>query len=54
MGEYTTLIFILIAAIIIGILLVNKRLDTKKFLTEVQPYFKFLLESDYGFLLKLR
>lgn len=54
MGEYTTLIFILIAAIIIGILLVNKRLDTKKFLTEVQPYFKFLLEKDYGFLLKLK
>ena len=44
MGDYTTLMFIGIAAIIIVILLVNKRLDAKKFITEVQPYFKFLLE----------
>lgn len=54
MGDYTSLMFIGIAAIIIVILLVNKRLDTKKFITEVQPYFKFLLESDYEFLLKLK
>lgn len=54
MGDYTTLIFIAIAAIIIVILIVNQRLDSKKFITEVQPYFKFLLEDDYEFLLKLR
>ena len=54
MGDYTSLIFIGIAAVIIVILLVNDRLDSKKFMTEVQPYFKFLLESDYEFLLKLK
>ena len=54
MGDYTTLIFIVIAAIIIGILLVNSRLDTKRFITEVRPYFSFLLEDDYEFLLKLK
>lgn len=54
MEDYTTLAFLAIAVIIIVILLVNRRLDGKKFITEVQPYFSFLLESDYEFLLKLR
>lgn len=54
MEDYTSLIFIVIAVIIIVILLANRRLDTKKFITEVQPYFSFLLESDYEFLLKLK
>lgn len=54
MGDYTSLVFLGIAVIMIVILLVNQRLDAKKFLTEVQPYFKFLLENDYEFLLKLR
>lgn len=54
MSDYTTILFIAIAAIIIIILLVNRRLDAKKFITEVRPYFSFLLESDYEFLLKLR
>ena len=54
MGDYTTLIFVGFAVIIIVILLVNSRLDTKKFITEVRPYFSFLLEDDYEFLLKLK
>ena len=28
----------------------NNRLDAKKFITEIKPYFSFLLESDYEFL----
>lgn len=54
MNDYTPLIFIGIAVIIIVILLTNERLDTKRFITEVRPYFSFLLEEDYDFLLKLR
>ena len=50
----TSLIFIFIAVIIIVILLVNRRLDSKRFITEVKPYFSFLLEDDYEFLLKLK
>lgn len=52
--DNTSLIFIFIAVIIIVILLVNKRLDSKRFITEVKPYFSFLLEDDYEFLLKLK
>ena len=48
------MIFIVIAAIIIIILQVNKRLDSKKFITETQPYFAFLKEDDYEFLLTVR
>ena len=54
MMDYTTLMFVGIAAIIIIILLVNSRLDAKKFITEVKPYFSFLLEDDYEFLAKLK
>jgi hypothetical protein len=35
-------------------LIVNKRLDSKKFITEAQPYFAFLKEDDYDFLLTVR
>ena len=52
--DNTSLIFIFIAVIIIVILLVNRRLDSKRFITEVKPYFSFLLEDDYEFLLKLK
>lgn len=48
------MIFIVIAAIIIIILQVNKRLDSKKFITETQPYFAFLKEDDYEFLLTVK
>lgn len=48
------MMFIIVGAIIILILIVNKRLDSKKFLTETQPYFVFLKEEDYEFLLSVR
>ena len=48
------MIFVIIAAIIIVILQVNKRLDSKKFITETQPYFAFLKEEDYEFLLTVK
>ena len=48
------LMFILIAAIFIFILLYSKHIDGKKFIGDVEPYFKMLMEDDYEFLLKLR
>ena len=48
------MIFIIIGAIIILILQVNKRIDSKKFITETQPYFAFLKEEDYEFLLTVK
>ena len=46
--------FILIAIILIFILEYTKRLDTKKFFEETEPFFKFLMESDYKFLLSVK
>lgn len=42
--------FIVIGAIIIYILEVNKQLSTKKFIDDTEPYFGFLMEEDYEFL----
>ena len=46
--------FILIAIIILFILEYTKRIDTKKFIGETEPYFKFLMEDDYKFLLSVK
>lgn len=48
------MMFIAIGVILIVILIVNRFLDSKKFISEVQPYFKFLMEDDYEFLLSVR
>ena len=46
--------FILIALILLFILEYTNRLNTKKFFEENEPYFKFLMESDYKFLLSVK
>lgn len=46
--------FILIAIIILFVLEYTKKIDTKKFIGEVEPYFRFLMEDDYKFLLSVR
>lgn len=46
--------FIFVALIIIYILEANNHVDTKKFINDTEPYFRFLMEDDYIFLLKLR
>ncbi len=46
--------FIIIAIIIIFILEYTRRINTNKFIHEVEPYFRFMMESDYEFLLQLR
>lgn len=46
--------FIFIAIILIYILEINRTVDTKKFIEDAEPYFRFLMEDDYVFLLKLK
>ena len=52
--DITVWMFIIIAIIIFAIMIVNKKIDTKKFVHELTPYFSFLKEKDYEFLLKLK
>ena len=49
--EYSLLIII---AIVIVILVVNKKIDSKKLSDEIEPYFQFLMEEDYAFLLRAK
>jgi len=43
--------FIFIGLIILFVLEYTNKLDTKKFIGETEPYFRFLMEDDYKFLL---
>lgn len=52
--DITVWMFIIIAVIIFVIMIVNKKIDSKRFIQEVTPYFSFLKEKDYEFLLKLK
>lgn len=42
--------FIAIGVILIVILQVNKKVDTNKFIDDIEPHFHFLMEEDYRFL----
>lgn len=46
--------FIIILVIIVGIMEYTRRIDTKKFVGDIEPYFRFLMESDYKFLVALK
>ena len=48
------MIFVIIGIILIVMLTANRFLDGKKFIKEVEPYFKFLMEEDYEFLLGVK
>ena len=52
--DITIWMFVAIAVIIFTVLIVNKKLDHKKFIQEITPYFAILKEKDYEFLLKLK
>lgn len=52
--DITIWMFVAITVIIFAVLIVNKRLDHKKFIQEITPYFGILKEKDYEFLLKLK
>lgn len=46
--------FIIIAVIFVVILQANSHFSSKKFIKETEPYFRFLMEDDYKFLLSVR
>ena len=46
--------FIIILAISLFVLVYNRNIDAKKFFSDVEPLFKFLMEEDYKFLLSLK
>ncbi len=48
------MLFIVIGIILILIAQVNKIVDTRKFVKDVEPYFRFLMEDDYVFYLNVR
>lgn len=52
--DITVIMFVVIAVILILITIVNNKVDHKKFIQEVTPYFAFLKEKDYEYLLKLK
>ena len=52
--DITVYMFIAIAVIIFAMMIINKKIDRKKFIQEITPYFGFLKEKDYDFLLKLK
>ena len=48
------MMFLIITVIVFFIIIYNKVIEPSQFIKETQPLFKFLLESDYEFLLKLK
>lgn len=46
--------FLAIAGIMIFVLIYTNRIDAKKFIGDIEPYFKMLMEDDYVFLLNLK
>jgi hypothetical protein len=48
------MIFVFIGVIIIFVFEYNRAIDTKKFIMDSEPYFHFLMEDDYQFLLNVR
>ena len=52
--DITLIMFVAIGVILVIITIVNNKIDRKKFIQEVTPYFGFLKEKDYEYLLKLK
>lgn len=46
--------FIIIAIIVLFILQYNRAIDSRRFIEDTQPYFNFLMEDDYPFLLSVK
>lgn len=46
--------FIIIAAVLLFMLEYTRTIDTRKFIGDTEPYFRFLMEEDYKFLLTVR
>ncbi len=50
----TGILFILIAIIVVIMLEANHHFSSKKFINDAEPYFRFLMEDDYEFLVRLK
>lgn len=48
------MLFVFIGVIIIFVFEYNNIIDSRKFIRDSEPYFRFLMESDYKFLLNVR
>ena len=48
------MLFIVIGIILLLIAQVNRIIDTKKFVTDMEPYFRFMMEDDYPFYLNVK
>ena len=46
--------FILVAVIVIFVFVYTKTIDSKKFVSDIEPYFSMMMEDDYEFLLTVR
>ena len=46
--------FLIIGVIIVFVLNYNRIVDTNRFITDTEPYFRALMEDDYVFLLGIR
>ena len=54
MDVVTVLGFVSIAIILLFMFQYNNVIDTNRFIKDSQPYFKFLMEEDYKFLLAVK
>lgn len=48
------IMFVIIGALIFFVMWYSKRININRFVQETAPYFKFLMEEDYAFLLSVR
>ena len=48
------MLFVAIGVIIIFVFEYNNIIDSRKFIQDTEPYFHFLMEDDYKFLLNIR
>ena len=48
------IIFLFVVVIVLALFEYNQKISTKKFINDVEPYFRFLMEDDYKFLLTIK
>ena len=48
------IIFLIVVVIVLALFEYNEKISTKKFINDVEPYFRFMMEDDYKFLLTVK
>ena len=41
------IIFLIVVVIVLALFEYNEKISTKKFINDVEPYFRFMMEDDY-------